>query len=592
MGAVKIITSISFNNFKALEKYVVHLKHVNILVGPNNSGKSSILDALRILQGALRYASKYKPVVIKLPDNKVTYGYIIPKSSIPIAIEHIHSNYNDEPTVLTYKIEGGKKLVIIFNKHNQTLFYGEALGCIPKTASAFRIEFPIRLNIVPTLGPLENDEELHSFEYVERWKSSHRAPRLFRSFWYYNRESFECFKQMVENTWPGMSISPPEFDSTSLNMFCLESRIPREVSWAGYGFQIWLQLLTHIINADKSDIIVVDEPEIYLHPDLQRKILDLLKGLGPKVILATHSVEIINEAEPDDVLLVDKNESSTKRLSNLKGLQTAVELLGSGQNVHLTRLAKSKKILFVEGKDQKFLTRLTALAGYPDLLSSGVITIIPIGGFSQWERIAHAQWAFSGVLGEQIDVCALFDRDYRCVDEVSDFYQRLASKVSLLHILERKEIENYLLIPTALESAIKRQLKSRVEKSSIEQTADFDIVEIITMITEHFKDQVFGQMLANKYRFYHSKGQDLASLTQLKEFEDLWSDLNLRLKIVPGKLVLSSLNEHLQQTFGISITTSLIMSCMKVQDIGEDLKMFFSALENFRNGTMPRDNTM
>ena len=93
-------------------------------------------------------------------------------------------------------------------------------------------------------------------------------------------------------------------------MFFEENRMTREICWAGFGFQIWLQLLTHIINSKDADLIVVDEPEIYLHPELQHKILDLLKNTNSRVVLATHSVEIINSVEPSEVLLIDKKNKS------------------------------------------------------------------------------------------------------------------------------------------------------------------------------------------------------------------------------------------------------------------------------------------
>ena len=47
---------VDFNRFKAFETFTLHLRHFNILVGPNNAGKSTILTAFRILAAAMRKA--------------------------------------------------------------------------------------------------------------------------------------------------------------------------------------------------------------------------------------------------------------------------------------------------------------------------------------------------------------------------------------------------------------------------------------------------------------------------------------------------------------------------------------------------------
>ena len=42
------------------------------------------------------------------------------------------------------------------------------------------------------------------------------------------------------------------------------------------------------------------------HPDVQRQLLSLLRTLGPDILLATHSTEILAEADPSEIALVDK----------------------------------------------------------------------------------------------------------------------------------------------------------------------------------------------------------------------------------------------------------------------------------------------
>lgn len=582
-----MISSIHFKNFKVLENYSISLKEFNILVGVNNSGKSTILDALRILQGAYRYASRLKPSHISLPNDKLVFGWTIPDASIPIILENVQSNLTEEPAIIKYRFDSKKQLFIYLFKNFQPVLAIDIDGENPKTAASFRDTFKLNLAIIPTLSPFEIEEDVVDVKYLNRWIGSRRASRLFRNIWFKYPDNFEEFKEKVELTWQGMSILMPEQSSLfskRLTMFFLENRITREICWAGFGFQVWLQLLTHIINNKNADIIVVDEPEIYLHPDLQHKILNLLRETNAKILLATHSTEIINEAEPNEVLIVDRKYTSARRLNNLLDLQSATDLIGSNQNINLTRLARGKRILFVEGKDLKILSKLSAVAEYKLLFEKTNLTVIPIEGFSQNERISGTNWTFSKIISEEIKIMALFDRDYRCDEEVREFTYRIKKDASYVHVLKRKEIENYLLneyiIYKTINSILKRRstsINNKYEEFTLENTK-----EVLFQLTDKFKVDVLSQIAAHKFRYSISAGSDLATIlkNEQKTFEENWHSLDYRFKVIPGKEFLSTLNSFLQMELKIAITHTQICSNMSKRDLDEDILIFFDNIKN------------
>jgi len=160
-------------------------------------------------------------------------------------------------------------------------------------------------------------------------------------------------------------------------MFCEEDRITRELYWAGFGFQVWCQMLTNIARAEGATIFVVDEPEIYLHPDVQRQLLGILREIEPDILIATHSTEIMSEADPSEILVIDKTRRHAQRLRDIAGVQAALERVGSVQNITLTRLARNRHILFVEddydfGVIRQFARRL----GLTQLASGSEITAV------------------------------------------------------------------------------------------------------------------------------------------------------------------------------------------------------------------------
>ncbi|MFA6497766.1 MAG: AAA family ATPase [Desulfurivibrionaceae bacterium] len=384
------INSIKFTNFKALRNYSVSLQETNILVGPNNAGKSTIISAFRILDIALKKARRLRAERVPLPSGDTGFGHRIPEQQISVSLENVATDYNDEDSKIEFRLTNKNTLKLFFPNEGGCILHWETVGPSVYTPGKFRIAFPVIIQVVPVLGPLEHEEVYVNEETVKNSLNTHRACRHFRNYWQYFQDGWDEFSNMISSTWPGMVINKPELDipNAKLIMFVNENRITREIYWAGFGFQIWCQILTHLSRAHSSSLVVIDEPEIYLHPDVQRQLLNILRNLSADVLLATHSVEIMGEADPSEILLVDKKRQAAHRLKDVEGVQLALESLGSTQNVTLTQLARTKKIVFVEGmSDYKIIRRFAKNLGYSELASGNDLTAFESGGFSSWEKI-------------------------------------------------------------------------------------------------------------------------------------------------------------------------------------------------------------
>jgi AAA domain, putative AbiEii toxin, Type IV TA system len=272
-----------------------------VLVGPNNAGKSTIIAAFRILAAAMRRASTRKPEIIRSPEGK-TPGYTIDLSAISVAEENIFFNYDDsEAASVKFRLSNKNELVLYFPERNTCYLIADAQGKQIQSPSVFRSLFNCPIGFVPILGPVEHNETLLEKEAARLALFNYRAARNFRNIWYHYPEKFDAFRNALIQTWPGMDIERPKVDISHgrprLHMFCPEERIPREIFWAGFGFQVWCQMLTHIIQSSDAALFLIDEPDIYLHSDLQRQLLGILRNMGPDILIATHSTEIITEAE-------------------------------------------------------------------------------------------------------------------------------------------------------------------------------------------------------------------------------------------------------------------------------------------------------
>ena len=164
--------SVRFDNFKGLKEYTVTLKKMNVLVGPNNAGKSTILDGFRALSAAVKFANRRNPSALSVRGRIVT-GWDVPWSQIPISAANIHSDYRDDvETSITFTLTSGRKLRLSFYENARVILSIEDNLQTIRSASEFRRHLHITINSIPTLGPLEEDEHLLSDEYVDRWRGS------------------------------------------------------------------------------------------------------------------------------------------------------------------------------------------------------------------------------------------------------------------------------------------------------------------------------------------------------------------------------------------------------------------------------------
>lgn len=543
------ITSIRFRNFKAFRLYSTSLRRVNILVGPNNCGKSTILGSCRVLSAAIRHARARSPEWMNVAGQELL-GYHISPEVIPISLENVHTDYNEEDSTVDFRVSNGNQLRLYFSTDRECYLLPKSERAVRRPTD-FKREFPLTIGVVPVLGPLEHNEPIVEPETVSRSLQTHLACRHFRNYWHFFPEGFNDFADLVSRTWPGMTISAPEntdIMSNVLQMFCYEGRIPRELFWAGFGFQVWCQILTHITRSRDDALLIIDEPEIYLHPDVQRQLLSLLRDIGPDILIATHSTEMMTEADPDEILIIDKHHKSAKRLHDVQGVQEALETVGSVQIITLTRLARNRRILFVEGvNDFTILRRFARCLRLEQLASGTDITAVESGGFSSWERIKALSWGFDKTFGCSIIMGAIFDRDFRCNEEISAILKELQETLTLAHIHLRKEIENYLLVPVVIDRAVLHAINDRLRRGGQVKEELEPATDILAKLTEPLKSSLQGQYVARRVDFLRHDSIDSATISTdtLRAFEANWCRIDSRMRIVDGGNVLRLLRNEI-----------------------------------------------
>lgn len=581
-------TSVKFSNYKAFKNYSVTLSEFNILVGANNAGKSTVIGAFRILAEALRRANAKRAIYSDSPAIR-GWAYPVNLRDLPVSTENVFTNYDDsEPAVVEFRISNGNRLKLIFPERDSCYLVCLTGGRAVQTPSEFKREFDVTISFVPVLGPVEHDEELNQEETARRALLTHRASRNFRNIWYHFSEGFDDFRSLVQETWPGMDIERPELsrdaDSAKLHMFCPEDRYPREIFWAGFGFQVWCQMLTFITKAPADSLLIIDEPDIYLHSDLQRQLVHILRTRVGDVLIATHSTEILAEAESGEIVVLNKRGRGAQRVQNPTQLQSLFGTLGSSLNPTITQLAKTKKVIFVEGDDFGLLAAFCRKLGQTALANRASFAVIPARGFNP-ARVSDFSDGMETTLGIRIERGVIFDRDYRSETWISVLKEDFSKSSGFVHIHDRKELENFLLVPAAIDRAIRERIQAKRDRGGNVVEFTGSAADLLGEICENMKSDVFGQYNATGVKAYcdAKPGTSIATASSIvhKELEQRWSSLDEKLKIVPGKLVLSELNSTLQAMYGVSVTTNAIVAAMRISEIPADMAILVQELAAF-----------
>jgi len=259
--------------------------------------------------------------------------------------------------------------------------------------------------------------------------------------------------------------------------------------------------------------------------------------------------------------------------------------LGSGQNFTLTQVARTRRVIFVEGDDFKIIRRFAKRMGLGILAGGSGLTPFSLGGFAAPERVGAVSHGVRATLGGPVLLALVFDRDYRSDEEVARIKDELRKhSLSLIHIHSRKEIENYLLVPSAIDRALARSVAEQSIRTGLSPATLEPSAKLLQDITEELKASVQSQYLATRSRFLRGSGLDESTVLRqsLTEFEAAWKHLDTRMAIVPGKEVLQLLNRDTQQRYGVSVTPRTIVDQMHLSEIPRDLKQLLKDLEALR----------
>jgi len=356
------IEYIKINNFKIINlNDAIFFSDSSIIIGPNNSGKTSVLQAIVLWQKCFKEWLKSKEENI-LENNKATINRLNLTSSL---IKKANLLWNNSNTLQNIEITAGlffnneiKECSIILEYANSEIFY--VYPSKKTIAEDGLIEFITQLNIkiFYPLTQLFDEEPIYNFAYILSQIESAYLNNVFINMCLElskNQNSWNAINEIMKlmfNIQLNLPKTLSSIGKVTLDYIMLDSGKHFPISMSGTGQQQLLALLV-FFGFQHNSILLFDEPDAHLESLRQSQVFNLLKHLNNdnnnQLIISTHSEVIINDSADFDINLM-LNGTNTKLTGNNttnKLIQFFIKEFGME---HYYKAKHKQSVLYVEGK--------------------------------------------------------------------------------------------------------------------------------------------------------------------------------------------------------------------------------------------------
>jgi hypothetical protein len=484
-----MITQLTLRNFKSVGEQVYEFTRFDLLVGRNNSGKSTVLQALAIWQYCVDEFHRSKrtgstgiqvvlpnftalpvPEFILLWKDRTDRNYPVDETTKKrkqefILIEIVVQWQDDAGDATEFGVE--------LRYHSPQTMYAIPAGGWARFRECEKNKSLPRIAYVPPFSGLEPTEKWLDISPIRQQVGKGQPGSVLRNLLLRvstapardrgapsapDRSSpqtdWDELAQTLEK-WFSVRISQPQYDSTKdvyIKVEYTQQEREYDIISGGSGFHQTLTLLAFLYGYGPTTILL-DEPDAHLHVNLQREILDYFKrksrDFGTQFLIATHAEEFARGVDATQIVSL-----LSRAPMRIESTPAVLRAMSDVSNEEITRLISSPFILYVEGESDERILRAWSDRCDPERHIDKVCFKAMEGGSKKnMKDRADQHFAALGHIVPGVRRLMLFDYD----DSKLAFHPEAENPC--LAEWKRKNIENYLLVPEAWKRTTLRSLQ-------------------------------------------------------------------------------------------------------------------------------------
>ncbi len=334
------LTHIKLKGFKSIKELDLRLGSINVLIGPNGAGKSNFIGFFRMLNelieghlqlfvgrsgGAnamLHYGTKvtnniiaglyfdrngYEIQLTPTEDDKLVFGREI-LCSIKSTLKEPHRE----------RLGSGHKEALAPEKHKTARY-----SVVNYVTPAFRSWKVYHFHDTSSTARIKQTGDLHENDRLEPDAGNLAA------FLYVLQKrhspNYELIQGAVRRIFPrfkDFALRPSPLNPDKIRLEWQEHGSdyrfgPHQLS---DGMLRFISLATLLLQPDLPSTILIDEPELGLHPSALTILAGLVRSASSRtqLILTTQSVSFLNEFEPEDIVTVERRDSTALSVSDVR----------------------------------------------------------------------------------------------------------------------------------------------------------------------------------------------------------------------------------------------------------------------------------